>query len=162
MTEKKLSERMKKGGSGVLYCLPEVIKDVEALEVENQKLKEQVQECQYKYNYEYQWHQTDNQRIRDAEAKLLKAEAEVTDLKMEIEGDEEREEVLEKEIGDLKGQIIGLNELNHGLDYCAEQEETKRKDAESRLAKAQELIRFYESHYGNKTSILNQIKEALK
>jgi chromosome segregation ATPase len=39
-----------------------------------------------------------------------------------------------------KEQIAGLEELNHGLDYCAEQEEIKRKDAESRLAKAKKQL----------------------
>jgi chromosome segregation ATPase len=123
----RLSERIQayanksfKGYSTIPYNL---IREVEVLEFENQKLKERYETRVY--------------LLQKTEIRLKEAEAEVTDLKMEIEGDEEREEVLEKEIGDLKGQIIGLNELNHGLDYCAEQEENKRKDAESRLAKAQ-------------------------
>jgi chromosome segregation ATPase len=42
-----------------------------------------------------------------------------------------------EEVKTLREQVAGLEELNYGLDYCAEQEEIKRKDAESRLAEAE-------------------------
>ena len=48
-------------------------------------------------------------------------------------------ETLESEVKTLKEQVAGLEELNRGLDYCAEQEEIKRKDAESRIAEAKKL-----------------------
>lgn len=51
----------------------------------------------------------------------------------------ETNRVLTEERDTLKEQVAGLEELNRGLDYCAEQEEIKRKDAESRIAEAEKL-----------------------
>ena len=49
----------------------------------------------------------------------------------------------EKDI--LEKQIVGLEELNHGLDYCAEQEEIKRKSAEAEVKTFKEKYAKFEA-----------------
>ena len=52
---------------------------------------------------------------------------------------------LKREKDSLEKQIIGLKELNHGLDYCAEQEEIKRKSAEAEVKTLKEKYAKFEA-----------------
>lgn len=55
---------------------------------------------------------------------------------------ESLEQELKAEIKRLTELNSGLSELTQGMDYCAEESDKKAKLAESRLAKAQELLKI--------------------
>jgi small-conductance mechanosensitive channel len=95
----------------------------------------------------------ENQRRLTEERDTLKEQTEKYNQETQLKRDErrlndyddvtrrltKRVEAAEAEVKTLKEQVAGLEELNRGLDYCAEQEEVKRKDAESRVAEAGKL-----------------------